>query len=301
MARLRSPTGELLWVCAHHTIGRHPDNHLVVHQDQVSRHQSVLSWNGSQWVMRDLGSRNGSWVNGVRMPTAGQQAVFAGARISVAPPAEWVLEDDGPPQPMAIEAGSGQVCVGADLVLGFPDPDDPVAVIVRGQSGWMLEETGCAQEVADGDRVEVAGKQWRLSLPNWAGATLSGPWAYPLSLTFFVSRDEEHVQIEVGSPSQTTRVRNRVHHYTLLLLARQRLADIEAGVAPVEQGWMAQSDLERMLRLDRNVVYQHLYRARRELAGLVEGSDVEVIERRHDAGQLRIGFDHLSIGSLPGR
>ncbi|MFK7927548.1 MAG: hypothetical protein AB8H79_05135 [Myxococcota bacterium] len=200
---------------------------------------------------------------------------------------------------MALDASSSDVCVGSDHVLGFPDAEDPLAVVLHSKDGWVLEQAGRMQKVVDGERVTIDGRSWRLSLPSWGEPTLSGPWASPVSLTFFVSQDEEHVQIEVESPRLTTRVRNRVHHYTLLLLARQRLADCAAGLHVSEQGWMAQAGLERMLRLDRNVVYQHLYRARRELAPLLDGSDLEVVERRHDAGQIRIGIEHLFVEGPP--
>ena len=49
-------------------IGREAGCAILLSQDTVvSRNHAELSWNGSGWVVRDLGSRNGLWVNGVRV------------------------------------------------------------------------------------------------------------------------------------------------------------------------------------------------------------------------------------------
>lgn len=40
---------------------------LLASDPTVSRNHAELTWNGSSWIARDLGSRNGLWVNGVRV------------------------------------------------------------------------------------------------------------------------------------------------------------------------------------------------------------------------------------------
>jgi len=40
---------------------------LLTSDPMVSRNHAELRWNGSSWIVRDLGSRNGLWVNGVRV------------------------------------------------------------------------------------------------------------------------------------------------------------------------------------------------------------------------------------------
>jgi pSer/pThr/pTyr-binding forkhead associated (FHA) protein len=49
------------------TIGRAFDNQIVVNNPQVSRHHAVLEKEGRTWVIRDLGSANGTYVNGRRV------------------------------------------------------------------------------------------------------------------------------------------------------------------------------------------------------------------------------------------
>ncbi len=49
------------------SIGRDPENGLVVDSASVSRFHAAIIKAGSQWVFQDLGSTNGSWVNGEKV------------------------------------------------------------------------------------------------------------------------------------------------------------------------------------------------------------------------------------------
>jgi hypothetical protein len=48
------------------TIGRDTENSIVIDSVAVSRRHAAVTNAGSQWVFRDLGSTNGSWMNGVQ-------------------------------------------------------------------------------------------------------------------------------------------------------------------------------------------------------------------------------------------
>lgn len=52
------------------TIGRSPDNHVVVDDPTVSGHHAVIESTQSGHRIRDLDSTNGVWVNGQRLPEA---------------------------------------------------------------------------------------------------------------------------------------------------------------------------------------------------------------------------------------
>jgi class 3 adenylate cyclase len=45
------------------TLGRAEDNSITLDSAQVSRHHARLTWNGSCYVIEDLGSKNGTWLN----------------------------------------------------------------------------------------------------------------------------------------------------------------------------------------------------------------------------------------------
>jgi transcriptional regulator with GAF, ATPase, and Fis domain len=47
------------------TVGREADNGLVLEDRRVSKCHARLSWSGTGWRMEDLGSKNGTFVNGV--------------------------------------------------------------------------------------------------------------------------------------------------------------------------------------------------------------------------------------------
>lgn len=70
------------------TVGRADDNDLVVPDPEVSRHHARLVLGAAGWVVSDLGSTNGTWVNGEaveRAPVApGDVVAFGRMRFHVA-------------------------------------------------------------------------------------------------------------------------------------------------------------------------------------------------------------------------
>jgi len=66
------------------TIGREPENHIVVDSTSVSRRHCCITEAGSQWVFTDLGSTNGSSVNGQQIPPDGLRLLRNGDVIQVA-------------------------------------------------------------------------------------------------------------------------------------------------------------------------------------------------------------------------
>jgi pSer/pThr/pTyr-binding forkhead associated (FHA) protein len=48
-------------------IGRHEDSDFVIDDRTVSRQHAAIHREGSAWILDDLGSKNGTRVNGVRI------------------------------------------------------------------------------------------------------------------------------------------------------------------------------------------------------------------------------------------
>lgn len=63
------------------TIGRADDCDCAVAEPTVSRHHAELRRDGHRWLLRDLGSRNGTQVNGMRVLEATE--VHPGDRIAL--------------------------------------------------------------------------------------------------------------------------------------------------------------------------------------------------------------------------
>ncbi len=72
-------------VHAHVVIGRSSGCHLVLGDDTVSRRHAELRLEGGRWLLRDLGSANGTLVNGRRVVEAevrpGDVVRLGGARL----------------------------------------------------------------------------------------------------------------------------------------------------------------------------------------------------------------------------
>lgn len=52
-------------LCPITTVGRAADNHLILEDPLVSRHHLRLAYQGGQWLVTDLATRNGTWVDGI--------------------------------------------------------------------------------------------------------------------------------------------------------------------------------------------------------------------------------------------
>ncbi len=66
-------------------IGRAPDNELVLPDQQVSRYHARVFWHEGQYYVEDLGSRNGTRVNGERLTPGEPQALNPGDVIQIGP------------------------------------------------------------------------------------------------------------------------------------------------------------------------------------------------------------------------
>ena len=62
-------------------IGRGADNDVVINDPEVSRHHLSLTWDGRRYIIQDLGTANGTFVNGARLTAT--QAVQSGDVIGM--------------------------------------------------------------------------------------------------------------------------------------------------------------------------------------------------------------------------
>jgi len=88
-------------------IGRNHDRELIVLASSVSREHAEIRYTGTSWIVRDLGSRNGTFVNGVR--SDGPVELPARARIKVGDVALWFVPEvaqELPQQPTVTTDGS---------------------------------------------------------------------------------------------------------------------------------------------------------------------------------------------------
>lgn len=199
-------------------------------------------------------------------------------------------------------ATSGEtVVVGDGDLLAVPSVDDPIALIERDTDGrWVLTYGLLHTHVVDGQTIGLEEHDWKLSLPETLPqtATLSAVQhtVGDLALHFNVSADEEYVQVQVKTPTETVMLPARAHHYTLLVLARAWMNDSDTAAA--ERGWLYKADLERMLRLSGNHINLGIHRIRKELAGLGIADPEAIVERRLSTRQIRVGTSQISESPL---
>jgi pSer/pThr/pTyr-binding forkhead associated (FHA) protein len=282
-------------------IGRSATCGLRIQDPHLSAQHAALRWGGSRWELKDLGSRNGTFLNGARLEGGKAHAVVRGAELAFGSEGEiWELADDSPPQAMAIPLDGGDPVVQENDVIGLPTPNNPEASIFRDVDGvWKLE-------TLDGNRValehhrlfQVAGRPWRFASPDVMGPTstsLAANEQTPVSLHFVVSRDEEHVELRAEHGDLVVDLGSRSHNYLLLTLARARRDDEKSGFAAAACGWIHQEDLLSLLHISATQLNIDVFRIRQHFARAGLPGVVNVIERRPRSKQLRLGFATFRI------
>jgi adenylate cyclase len=125
MARilLASPHGQqVVDLQAHNTLGRHPSNSIQLLDKIVSKEHCTIERRGDSFVLRDLGSLNGTYVNSERV--AGERALRHGDEIALG--ATRARFDDGssvpvsPPQPATSWQGGGPQSLGSPATVNRP-------------------------------------------------------------------------------------------------------------------------------------------------------------------------------------
>lgn len=303
MATLKhDKSGKIRPVPSRTLVGRSAASALRLNEAHVSGEHATIAWNGRVWEVRDLGSRNGTFLDGRRLSPGEASVVGGGARLAFGDASDtWLFVEAGPPSALAEHTRTGEQRLPQDGILALPDEDHPEALVYADAQGrWVVELSDREPtSIGDGDVLSAGGGTWRIRLPETHVGTATMSVLAPLDavkLRFAVSRDEEHVQVTVVHRGQPIALEAREHWYTLLTLARLRTQD--AGEPPAEQGWIERDDLLRMLGIDSNALNVAIYRARRQLqAAGVDGAAGLVEVRR---GQRRIGVscDRLEIAPL---
>ncbi len=111
------------------TMGRAPDNDLVLEGDGVSRRHASISFDGKGYLVEDLGSKNGTRVNG--KPLAGRHALVHGDVVALP---GWSLKFDAESETVTTAAawgdtGAAAVPASRDVVLR----QETREVVVRGK------------------------------------------------------------------------------------------------------------------------------------------------------------------------
>jgi hypothetical protein len=280
-----------------HSVGRSPSCDLRVMDARVSAHHAEVRWSGSEWEVVDLASTNGTWVGGRRLSPREHASLAIGEEVCFgAEELRWRLVDAAPPAWSASEGDAHVDAVGGMLFL--PGDDGTEAIVYTSPAGeWVVEQGGDIGPIAVDDVVRVGGRAWRLDLgpPPTTATSPGGPSIYTAELLFEVSADEEYTELAVRYDARSSPLGALSCFYTLLCLARHRLADAAAGVASGEEGWMELDTLARQLRSRESQINLDVHRIRQRFAAAGFPDAANIVERRRYRKQLRIGTPRLTV------
>jgi hypothetical protein len=305
-------TGQTRLLEPEHVIGRAaaPGCSQTVNHPYVSAVHAVLRWTGQDWELKDLNSRNGTYLDGQRVTPSGPCKVGKGSRIGFgARTDEWEVVDAGAPEVMAVPLDGRDPVRLVGEMIPLPSSDDPTATIYRAADGtWVLEQAdGPLVALANAQVFEAVGRLWRFCCSDLSQRTIASSGAHALStqleiekleLTFSVSRDEEYVHLRARCSGRDIDLGAYAYHYLLLTLARRRLEDVEQGLPETSCGWVDVEDLARDPTMAPPRLNIEVFRLREQFAKVGVVDAAKIIERRVRPRQLRIGSGRLTIETL---
>lgn len=155
------------------SIGRHPFNDLVLGHKRVSGNHALIEWVAGSWKLRDLGSSNGTSLNGKRIRS--RRTLKVGDVIRFGEVSAWRVESLVDPGDRGATAGyvervssSRQTPIEADrFLIGVRPPCDLVVL------EWLAPPCPPIRVVL----YEESGGLWAEPTPDLDGLTLDGrPW-----------------------------------------------------------------------------------------------------------------------------
>lgn len=297
-------TGRQLALEADYVIGRASLSSLRIPERYVSARHAVLRWSGNDWEIQDLGSRNGTFLDGRHVEPGAYVKVPLGAQLAFGRREQaYRLVDGSAPRIMAVRLRDAEAAVLEQELIAIPSQEDPSFTIYRASDGtWLLEQAASVTPIVDQQRFSAGGDTWKFCCPDLLSrtslASLLTVDVQHLHLKFLVSRDEEYVELKVAGGQTTYDLGARSHHYLLLTLARRRLADERDGIPDGSAGWVYQEELSRDPSMAPPQLNLDVFRIRKQIAavGILDGASI--IERRPRTRQLRVGTKHISVEVL---
>jgi len=235
------------------SIGRGPSNDLVLTDDAVSWHHAQLWLEGGTPWLRDLGSRNGTFVNGQRC--LGASRLSNGDTIRLGPLLELELKGEAEGGPARfqvrhledVEAGLRLLVAtdrfsigsGSDCDLRLPEGPARVATLLLHDNGevWLGTSEGDRQVVV-GEEFAVGGRRLRLveEALDHAPTVDFGAVGYPYVLRLTTGHDGP--QATLLEPAARRELLLTGNRGILLYVLGQQLARHRAdGVPSSEEGW----------------------------------------------------------------
>jgi len=145
------------------TIGRAPTNRIVVRDEVCSRNHCEIFQSGHQWTLRDLGSRNGTIVNGARI--SGDYELRDSALIEIGTYQLGFTRDLARPFPHCDEARDpdDDTATSIDVVFDHPAEDESPAILHRARRSRYRSAPAIESASRDRSHLELS-RLYRLAL-----------------------------------------------------------------------------------------------------------------------------------------
>lgn len=313
----RISNGEVFRLYPGFTVGRSHRSSLYLTDRRVSGLHAEIRWTGSMWAVKDKSSANGTYVDGVRLPSGTQKIMVAGTELAFGDRGEkFKVVSDCAPEPVA-HAANGQIIFGEDGVLALPNGQAPTYLIRQagGSDKWCLETNDQAGEerklgdgtaprmLANGEQIQCQGVSYRLSLPmHWERTWRPDeevPTVANVVAKVLANATGSFASMTIVHGEREIKLRPRAHGEVILFLAEALDRDQRDPDLPEhERGWVVVEDL--LKRLDINELQLNLYvhRARDQVAkaGVIDAKP-RLIERRHNGQcrQIRLGVRRIEL------
>ncbi len=287
-------TSELLYLKPVHIFGRDPAVADVVLQGQsCSRMHCVIRWQSGLWQLVDE-SKNGCFINEQRVEKGRSTTLNQGDIFSAGsePSARWVVESDGPPQPLLISL-DGQEVIPLQTLNILPNEESPECQIVQQGHDWFFEQGHDYHPISEGFQLMIGDREWVFRSNQILDETELGARVGQGTpgLIFDVSRNEEHINLIFESNNVQFDLDHKSYHYLLLEMARYFAADTSDDLK--QRGWMSNDLLLHNLQIDINHLNIQIYRARQALRVCSSYWGQNLIERRR--GEIRLHPCHILI------
>lgn len=286
------------------SIGRGPANEVVLADDGVSwNHAQLWVEAGTAWA-RDLGSRNGTHVNGARLTSSvrladGDELALGGARLRLRTVGEatrvfrtrWV-EDSGTNVRLMVRGDRFTVGSGSRCDLRIEGPDRAATLVFHDNGEIWVGTADGEWQVEPGDAFEVCGHGLRVVEAALDHAPTveygSTAYAYTLRAVGDGASGPEAVLADPGSGKEVLLTGNK--GVLVYLLARRLARDREGRLGEAQEGWCTTDEVATGVWGRGAKAANHLnvlvHRLREQLAA--DGFDPWFLEKRRGGIRLRI-------------
>lgn len=298
----RVGSGEAFLLRSHLLFGRSAACDVRINEARVSGEHARLRWTGSMWEIRDLGSKNGTFVAGRRLAAGEGATLLVGDTIG--------LGGAGSPAPMFVMTNASAPVVSARSVrtqawrfaahgmLALPNEENPLVTVVEGREGkWIVEDGDVVRDAEDGESLRIADETWVLDVPGVAIPTVAVELLVltleTMTLRFSFAEQDKNPALTIVCPGKEIHVLPEKHHALLLELARTRQGPTSAP--PDEQGWLDRGELCRKLGIDDQRLNAEIHQARKQFVALGIQGAANIIERKAGTKWLRLGVEQVEV------